>query len=249
MSLRIRLVLLSVALVTLVAVALSALHLDTLINTVSNDALDRSERASQDVSSFLIDYLNRHASPTAKGAEEAKQDWYGIISMDPEIANRLVKTMAVWPSLAEINVANQSGRSWYLPATAAWAAIERPSRFRAMDQGQPTLPADRRDGQRHRLPGGGELGIQGQPQSVLTIQVVTSTLLLRKPLSEEVEALALISRVRCWRCCDHSDRDQSGAAPVETDRCQTIDRIVQGSYAGEHRRTARPRSSRCWKAS
>src|ERR1700691_5660973 len=92
MSLRIRLVLLIVVLVTLVAAALSALHLDTLINTLSDDALDRSQRASQEVSSFLIDYLTQHASATPNGAEGAKEEWYRLVSTEPDITSRLVKT-------------------------------------------------------------------------------------------------------------------------------------------------------------
>lgn len=194
MSLRIRLVLLIVTLVALVALALSALHLDTLINTVSAEALDRAQRASQDASSFLIDYLNRHANPTPNGTEGAKQEYYNLVSTDPEIANRLVKTMAVWPSLAEINVGGEfhkilasssdrrvGGQLPELRDFAQWTKSPIRSRLVDLMSGDTSFQV------------AATLGIQGEPQSVLTIQVVTSTVLLRKPLREEIEFLALVS--------------------------------------------------------
>jgi signal transduction histidine kinase len=234
MSLRIRLVLLIVALVTLVAVALSALHLDTLINTLSEDALDRSQRASQEVSSFLIDYLNLHASPTPNGAEGAKEEWYEIVTNDPEIANRLVKTMAVWPSLAEINVANQSGT--ILASSSSRRVGSQLANLRDFAQWTRSSIRSRlidvmaKDTYFQVV---ASLGIQDQQQSVLTIQVVTSTVLLRKPVSEEVQALALISLGSLLAVlCITLIATNLALRPLKRID-QTIDRIVQGSYAGE----------------
>ena len=62
MSLRGRLVLLIVALVTLVAISISALHLDTLVNSLSAGALERSELASQQVRTFVTDLVNQHSA-------------------------------------------------------------------------------------------------------------------------------------------------------------------------------------------
>ncbi len=252
MSLRIRLVLLIVALVTLVALALSALHLDTLMNTLSQDALDHSLRASQEVSSFLIDFLNQHASPTPDGPEGAKQEWYDIVSKDPEIANRLIKTMAVWPSLTEINVADQSrqilasssvrrvGTSLAnLRDFAQWTKGSLRSRLRNLTtdsyfQVVTTLG----------------FSIEGRPESVLTIQVVTSTLLLRMSLVQEMQFLGLVSAVSLLAVILVTLAATNLALRPLKRIDQTIDRIAQGSYAGGNRRATRCRkSSRCWRAS
>lgn len=231
MSLRFRLVFLIVALVTLVAMALSALHLDTLINTLSDDALDRSQRASQEVSSFLIDYLNQHASPTPDGTEGAKQEWYSIVSTDPEITSRLVKTMAVWPSLAEINVADPSGKilasssKRRVGATllrlrdfAQW--IKGPIRSRLIDLLSSDADFQVMD----------SLGIQDQTASVLSIQVVVSTVLLHEPVSVEVKWLALVSGGSLLAVLLITLLATTFTLRPLKRIDQTIDRIVQGNF-------------------
>ena len=59
MSLRIRLILLIVLVVTVVSFALSALYLDSLVNSLSTAAIERSSQASQQVNAFVLDRLNR----------------------------------------------------------------------------------------------------------------------------------------------------------------------------------------------
>jgi signal transduction histidine kinase len=61
MSLRLRLILLIVALVTVVVVVLSGLYLNSLVDSISAGALERSELASQQVNAFITDHINRHA--------------------------------------------------------------------------------------------------------------------------------------------------------------------------------------------
>jgi len=59
MSLRIRLILLTVALVTVVVMILSGLYLTSLVNSLSATALDRAELASQQVNAYINDRINR----------------------------------------------------------------------------------------------------------------------------------------------------------------------------------------------
>ena len=115
MSLRVRLILLIVALVGFVAVALSALHLNSLVNSLAAAAIERSQLASQQVSSFLIDHINQqsedYGAPTT--LDETKSLWYGIISSDREISNMLERSMANSTSIVdivEINVAGETGQ-------------------------------------------------------------------------------------------------------------------------------------------
>ena len=111
MSLRVRLVLVIVALVTAVAVALSALHLDSLANALSADALERSNLASQQVGTFVTDHIKQHGEDYAAPAsfEQTVEVWNQIVTSDPDIADMLVKTMALTPGILDINVASQTG--------------------------------------------------------------------------------------------------------------------------------------------
>ncbi len=234
MSLRIRLVLLIVALVTLVAVALSALHLDTLIDTLSQDVLDRSNRNSQEVSSFLIDYLNQHAGPGPNGAEGAKEEWYRLVSTEPDITSRLVKTMALSPFLSEINVAGQSGRILAssserrvgtdlatLRDFGQWVNGPIHSRLADLMTRDTSLQVM------------ATLGVKDQPEHVLSVQMVVSTVLLHKPLREELQSLALVSGGSLLAVLVITLIATNLALRPLKRIDQTIDRIVQGSYAGQ----------------
>ncbi len=112
MSLRVRLVLLIVALVGLVAMALSVLYLDNLINTLSTDALERSDQASQQVKAFVIGQINQHAPEyeVPSSLEETKTLWNEVVAADPDLPTMLEKMLALSPSLLEINIAGQTGR-------------------------------------------------------------------------------------------------------------------------------------------
>ena len=61
MSLRLRLILLIVALVTVVVMVLSGLYVNSLVDSISAGALERSELASQQVNAFITDHINRRA--------------------------------------------------------------------------------------------------------------------------------------------------------------------------------------------
>jgi signal transduction histidine kinase len=232
MSLRIRLVLLIVVMVTLVAMALSALHLDTLINTLSDDAVDRSQRASQEVSSFLIDYLNQHAGPTINGPEGAKEEWYRLVSTEPDITSRLVKTMALSRALVEINVADQNSRILAssserrvgtdlasLRDFAQWTKGSVRSRLVDLMTGDNYYQAV------------ATLGFPDQPAPVLSVQVVTSSvLLLHEPVDQQVTRLALVSLGSLLAVLLFTILATNLALQPLKRIDQTVDRIVQGNF-------------------
>src|SRR6266436_5113039 len=123
MSLRLRLILLIVALVTVVVLVLSGVFLDSLVESLSAGALERSDLASQQVNAFISDHINRHASehpvtaadpvaarPETTELERTKALWREIVSTDQDISAFLVRTMALSPEyLVEINVAGEDG--------------------------------------------------------------------------------------------------------------------------------------------
>src|SRR5258708_13496299 len=111
MSLRVRLVMLIVLVVTLVSAALSALYLDRLVNSLSASAIERSELASREVNAFIIDHINRNATPqpAPPDSESAEAEWTAVVSHDKDIAAMLERTMALSPALVEINVSDPRG--------------------------------------------------------------------------------------------------------------------------------------------
>jgi signal transduction histidine kinase len=238
MSLRVRLVLLTVTLVALVAVALSALHLETLVNTLSADALDRSQRASQEVSSFLIDHIRQHVAdyPAYGSVVGAKELLYHIVSTDPDVSSMLEKTMALSSSLTEINVAGQDGQ--ILASSSERRVGATLTQLRDFSEWSKSSAMSRLlDLMRRR--GGPDyqvvvpLGYRGQNEGIFSIQVVTSTALLRDPLLEQVEGLAAVSGGSLLVALVITLAATNLALRPLKRIDQTIDRIVQGNYGGE----------------
>ena len=236
MSLRVRLILLTVALVTLVAVVLSGLYLNSLVNTLSAGALERSELAGQQVNAFVIDHINQHSAeyPAPSNLEETKALWRQIVQDDPDISSMLERTMALSPALVEINVAWEEKEI---------LASSNPLRF-----GKPLLQNERfsqwrtlafyrrlsdllvrRPDYQVTLP----MGIAGQNEAVFTIQVVTSSVLLRSAVLPELETLGAISGAALLLSLILTGLATSRALRPIRRIERTIDRIAQGNYRGE----------------
>ena len=106
MSLRLRLILLTVTLVAVVVVVLSALYLNSLVDSLSTTALERAQLVSQQVNAFITDRINRQSPdhPAPANIEETKVLWREIVSGDPDISMMLFRTMALSAALLEINL-------------------------------------------------------------------------------------------------------------------------------------------------
>lgn len=194
MSLRVRLVVLIVLVVTLVSAALSTLYLDRLVNSLSADAYERSELASQQVNAFIIDRINSNATtlPIPDSAR-AEAVWTATVASDKDIAAMLERTMALSPALVEINVtdgvgmvltsSNPSRNGATAPGLEKLAYWEALPFYRRLD-----LMTRARDYQ-VEVP----LGIAGQAKPLFMIQVVASSVLLRGAVLPEVERLAEVS--------------------------------------------------------
>jgi signal transduction histidine kinase len=235
MSLRLRLILLIVALVTVVVVVLSGLYLNSLVDSLSAAALERSEVASQQVNAFITDHLNHHsfASPAPASLEETKVLWHAIVSTDPDISAMLVRTMALSPALVEINVADQDGTI---------LASSNPSRI-----GQPLKPlanfADWRNRSLNRrltdvivrkpdyqlvVP----LGIVGE-QPIFTTQVETSSVLLRAGVLPQLETVSAVAAGALLASLLVTGLATSRALRPLRRIEQTIDRIAQGQFGAD----------------
>jgi signal transduction histidine kinase len=236
MSLRVRLILLTVTLVTLVAFVLSALYLNSLVNTLSANALERSELTSQQVNAFLIDHINQHSGEfvTPANVADTKAIWHKIVETDADISSMLERTMALSPALVEINIAGEDGRILTssnpqrvgtplsrLANFGEWRALPLNQRltdlvFQRPDY-QVTVP----------------LGIEGEAQPVFTIQVVTSSVLLRSAVLPELQTLAAVSGgALLFSLLLTGFATSRALRPIRRIE-RTIDRIAQGSFQRE----------------
>ncbi|MEO8100658.1 MAG: ATP-binding protein [Acidobacteriota bacterium] len=235
MSLRVRLVLLTVVLVALVAIALSALQLQTLVDSLSRETISRATIAGTDVSAFLIDHINQHSVdyPPAEDVQSAAILWSEIVATDPHVQLFLLPTMTRFgESLVEINVAGESGQilASSNPAVvgthlqpkesfAAWAQI--PWYRRAYD-----LVSRRPDWEVSPRP----IGIAEGADTVLQIQVVTSSVVVRRTLLPSLEYLATVSAgAILFSMIFTVVATTSALRPLKRIE-RTIDRITQGNF-------------------
>lgn len=235
MSLRIRLILLSGFLVALVAVALSVLYLDRLLDSFSKDELDRCQRAGQQINLFLITHIKLHEQDyaTPASAEETWRLWYDIASTDVDISEMLSNTMAQSRFFVQINLADDRGQILVSsdPARVGASLVrfenfpswgERPFYRRLAD-----LVVHRPD-----LEVALEAGSGGR--ALFTIQVVASTVLARDVLLPQIRRLAEVSGGLVLLSLLITIVVTTAALSPLKRIEQRIDRIVQGTErAGE----------------
>jgi signal transduction histidine kinase len=243
MSLRIRLILLTVALVTVVVLTLSGLYLANLVNSLSDTALDRAVLASQQVNAYINDRINRYSAvePAPTDLTQTETQWRDIVANDPDISNMLFRTMALSAALLEINVAGQDGTI---------LASSNPSRL-----GQPLEHLEnfadwRGQSLYHRLKDlwGRKpdfqvvvpLGVR--QKSIFTIQVVTSSVFLIDPVLPQVSTVAEVAAGSLFLSLLLAGFATSQALRPLKRIEATIDRIAQGDYHGEEPSSAEHRS-------
>lgn len=231
MSLRVRLVLVIVALVTALAFALSILHLDGLANALSDDALQRSEIASQQVQSFVSDHIRQHWDEYDPPSDFAGTVdlWYKIVTTDPDIAGMLVKTMGLTPGIVVINIAGQNGT---ILASSNPDNVGRPLQRLKLFTAWGDLPMYRRirdlflrrtDYQLMAQLGTGD-------NIIFNIQVVVSSILLRDALRPQIRWVMIVSAAVLLAALLLTAVAGNWVLRPLRRIEQTIDRIVQGSF-------------------
>jgi signal transduction histidine kinase len=241
MSLRLRLVLLIVALVTAVILVLSGLYLNSLMDSLSTAALERSEVASQQVNAFILDRINKGVReyPAAVDFEQTKIVFRQIVARDAEITATLERTMALSPALVEINIAGEDGDvvASSNPGRVGSAMETHPkfsdwrkfSFYRHLVELIPTQSKAAASDYQVTVP----LGIAGQSAPIFTVQVVSSSVLLRSAVLPQMQNLALVSAAALLASWFITTLATTRALrPIQRIE-QTIDRISQGSFRKE----------------
>jgi signal transduction histidine kinase len=233
MSLRDRLILLVVVSVVLVALALSGLYLEGLVSSLSDDAIERAQLASQQVNSFLIDHINQQSEEyeTPSNLDETKALWYQIVSSDNDVSTALVRMMAPFLSVVEINIAGESGQ--ILASTnpdRIGMGLTRQRDFVEWSHG-PMLQRVRDVISRQNYwELASQVGIKEQPHPVFTIQVVTSSVLLKPALVERVRPLIEVSGGSVLAAVLITLLSANLVLRPLKRIERTIDKIVQGDY-------------------
>jgi signal transduction histidine kinase len=243
MSLRIRLILSIAAVVMLATVALSIVHLNTLANSLSKDALDRANLAGQQVKTFVDNFVNQNSTKyeTPADRDGVIAMWNDLITSDPQLSGRLLEIMAPSPAILEINVAGQTGEvlassnpsriSGPLPMLSMFNSWrDGPLRQRMLDLfvRRPDYQVQVPLGQ-IATPGIDPGSIAGN-HTIFTIQVVTSSVLLREALLPDVEWLAGVSAGAVLASLLLTALAANWILQPLRRIERTIDRIVQGNY-------------------
>lgn len=237
MSLRFRLVALILALVTLVAVVLSALELRMLVDSLSAASLERANILGNQVNKFLIEHIVQHSAeyPAPENAEQTKTVWRDIVAHDPHIAEYLRSALAPseFRTLAEINVADEAGQvlaSSNPDAVGfAWRRRESLSAWNLFAWHRRIYDLFRRRPDWEILPR--PVGMAGGG-AVFQVQVVSSSVFVRDLLVPQLRQMAGISAgallVALLVTLALTQRMLRPISRIET----TIDRIAQGNYQG-----------------
>jgi|GEM_PF-1861084 len=196
MTLRTRLLCLSLSTVAIVVVALMAMHVNSLIGVWLDQAIDRSDVAAQQMQSFLLKRIDERAAsqPAPKSIAEAKSMWTAIVRDDIELPLILQETLVQSRSIVEIVVAGENGT---VLASSNADRIATPMRAR---QSLRTLRYDTALGRlvailkaqndyETRIP----IGIPGQKAPVFQIQILVSPALLRAVIVPELWRAGLLA--------------------------------------------------------
>jgi signal transduction histidine kinase len=195
--LKLRVLLLIVALMTAVVATLSLLQLDGVVDAWSDGVQERAEFAGRQMKAVLLERIADGSAQQAVSPatlDESKQLWSEIVAEDRAISTMLERTMAYGGAIVEINVAGEDGRILAssnptrkggnlapLAEFAAWRSANSLARLADLLTYSRDFAVV--------IP----LGVREQPKPVFQIQVAVSSVLLREALSPQVRSLALVS--------------------------------------------------------
>lgn len=204
MTLRVRLLSVTVAMVAIVVIALVGLNLNSLVSTWVDSAADRAEDAGRQMQASIVRRIERDVPRPTEPVTipEVKSIWTDAVAKDQDLASLLEQTMAQSRSIVEIDVAGEDGK-----ILASSNPERRGTPMRARTDLRSLRDAQPLDRIRAILDSTADyettvpLGIPGQGKPVFTVQVLSSLILLRAAIQpamnqmEVVSALALIAAV------------------------------------------------------
>jgi len=216
-----------------VVFALLGLHLNALLDTAIDNALERNIAAGERIQSFLgrrVNELTAARRPPPAGPEQVKRLWRDLASEDGDLAEMLESAMLQTRSIVEIRVLDGEGSTLVSSIAANRGRVSPPrpalsdlSNRNSLAKVGAVLFASEDYESRF------ELGIPGEERAVLAVQVLASTVLLRDQAMPQatsavfVSALALLAAIALAYT-------SARIALSPLDRISTaIDRIAEGA--------------------
>ena len=197
MSLKNRLRLSIVAIVVTVVLALSVLHVRSVIESRFQDGLELATIGSMLVESFILQIVDEKTAdyqPAPETLEDVKKVWSEIVEQDPGLAGLLQKLTGSSPVIVEILVTGENDRilSASFPSLRGQIVQARPSfdEFNnkwVWEKLQEVLAGNR--DYEVRKP----LGAPGEQEPVFTVRVVLNSVLLRGQILPSLRNLAVVS--------------------------------------------------------
>ncbi|MBS1823934.1 MAG: hypothetical protein JST93_01315 [Acidobacteria bacterium] len=233
MSLKARLLLLIVLLVTVIVTILSAMHLNTVVENWTNGVMERSELVAQQVKSLVLARVQESSAtvdPPPTTLEESKQLWTRIVAEDKLLQQLIQSSMSNSKMIVEIVVASEldeilasstpSKRGTImrkLPSFAEWKLKEVTDRIVGLTKGQQDYEM--------ALP----LGVPQQKLPIFTIQIVVSSVFLRDALLPQVYKIGLVSAISLLMSILLGIFSANLAIGPLTSISKEIDRIASGT--------------------
>ncbi len=197
MSLKNRLRLSIVALVVTVVVALSALHVHSVVESRFQDGLDLATIGGIQVESFILQIVDEKTAnyqPPPETLEDVKKVWSEIVEQDRGLAGLLQTLTGSTPVIVEILVTGENDRilSASFPSLRGQEVQTRPSfdefnNKQVWEKLQEVLAGNR--DYEVRKP----LGAPGEQEPVLTVRVVLNSVLLRGQILPSLRNVAVVS--------------------------------------------------------
>ena len=230
MSLKYRLLALLITTLLVIALAISAVGLDGLIQTFLDSVRDRSDFTAQQVKDVLSQQLSEaSATKPITTADQISSFWIEFLSSDEEIPALLERTMVSSKVIIEISIArddgiilassNPSQRKKQMTAHQGIVALQAMTptrRFLELLRGQGDYEV--------LLP----VGIPSPPTPVFKIQVLASSVFMREQLKPHLLRMAWISGVAALLAILLSLAAASLAMRPLDEISQRIDQIATG---------------------
>jgi signal transduction histidine kinase len=201
MTLRGRLLSLTLSMVAIVALTPIALNIHSLVLTFLDLAEGSSNYAGRQIQSFIVRRLTE-TTPVTTNVADTKEIWRDQVSHDADLAALLEQTMVQSRSIVEIDVAAEDGVIVASSNPAKLKARMAPKQeLRALKEanifGRFAAILKSHDDYETRVP----LGIAGQTTPVFTIQILVSPVLLRAAMWDEIKNVAFASSLALILAC------------------------------------------------